>query len=176
MRAYYFEQSDADQRDPHDSGIPCPSSKLDELGVLHFPAIGRQKLDEVAVQRSYKNRDIMELSKDTLKDEYEKKLQMFYAEHLHEDEEIRYILEGSGYFDVRDKGDSTWIRIHCELDDLIILPAGIYHRFTLDHGNFVKVMRLFKEAPIWVALNRGDQADAVPCRKEYLHSLVPSAA
>ncbi len=44
----------------------------------------------------------------------------------------------AGYFDVRDLKDN-WIRVECTKGTMIVLPEGIYHRFTLDEGNYIKV-------------------------------------
>jgi len=89
---------------------------------------------------------------------------------LHEDEEIRFTLEGSGYFDVRDETDlkKRWIRIEVEPNDMIVLPAGMYHRFTPDLKNFIRAMRLFQDEPKWIAFNRGPDADTKSSRGKYL--------
>lgn len=39
--------------------------------------------------------EVVEISKDKLPG-YQEKIKMFYEEHIHTDEEIRYILAGTG--------------------------------------------------------------------------------
>jgi 1,2-dihydroxy-3-keto-5-methylthiopentene dioxygenase len=137
MKAYYFDDVPGDCRQPHDSGQEIPAGHLNELGVLyfHFPTVTDSSLpalNALAEKRSYAHRDEIIVSPQAMGDIYESKIKMFFDEHMHEDEEIRYILDGAGYFDVREKGDDRWLRIRLEKGDLLVLPAGIYHRFTVD--------------------------------------------
>lgn len=104
------------------------------MGVIayHFPTV--DGVNELAASRDYKNRDEVNVSPAGMGAIYEEKVKMFFHEHLHEDEEIRYILDGRGYFDVRDENEK-WVRCALDKGDLIILPAGIWHRFTTDENN-----------------------------------------
>ncbi|KAG2142244.1 Acireductone dioxygenase ARD family [Suillus bovinus] len=177
MRAYYFDNLEGDQRLPHDSGMDVSDEILKSIGVLHWhipiDSEGKyeQEIAAIAKERNYKNHDVVAISKEGLGDEFETKIKNFYHEHMHEDEEIRYLLEGTGFFDVREHSSESWIRCHMSAGDLLVLPAGIYHRFSLDMSNRVRTMRLFKDEPKWIAHNRGDQTDANPYRLEYLKSI-----
>ncbi|KAG9232969.1 1,2-dihydroxy-3-keto-5-methylthiopentene dioxygenase-like protein [Amylocarpus encephaloides] len=167
MKAYWYDNEAGDQREPHDSGRTVHPTYLQKLGVLYYHLSDEEDVNKLAADRSYKNRDVITVSPERMGDIYEEKVKSFFHEHLHEDEEIRYIRGGAGFFDVRSEGDE-WLRIFLEKDDLIVLPAGIYHRFTTDANNYVQAMRLFKEEPKWTPLNRGPEVDANPFRKEYL--------
>ncbi|KAF8124353.1 1,2-dihydroxy-3-keto-5-methylthiopentene dioxygenase [Boletus edulis] len=178
MRVYYFDNISGDQRLLHDSGIPVDDDILTSIGVRHWhipvpvPTTGDYpEVDAVARERGYKNRDVITITKEGLGDLYEAKLKSFYEEHMHEDEEIRYILEGSGFFDVRECPTDKWIRCALDAGDLLVLPAGIYHRFTLDEKNMIKAMRLFKDEPKWTPHNRSEATDANSYRVEYLKSI-----
>lgn len=46
--------------------------------------------------------DEVRVSPELLLD-YEEKIKYFFDEHLHNDDEVRYVIDGCGYFDVRDK-------------------------------------------------------------------------
>lgn len=153
---------------------PVTVEDLRDLGVLHWrldPKTmllpgddGKSKVDQICDEMGYKNRDEVTCSPDKLPD-YDKKLAMFFQEHIHEDDEIRLILDGVGYFDVRDK-DNRWVRIAMQAGDLIVLPAGCYHRFTMDTSDYTQAMRLFKEVPVWTPINRPCDDNAV--RKMYV--------
>ena len=128
---------------------------LEAIGVFstYISTSDIAELESLAAKRQYRNRDEIIVSPSVMGVVYESKVKMFFEEHLHEDEEIRWVLDGTGYFDVRDdrglvegkEGAGRWIRIAVEQGDLLVLPAGIYHRFTTAESNYIKAMRLFKE-------------------------------
>lgn len=164
-----------DQRSPLQLDPPQPVD-LEQLkkstGVLYWKIDADNYkeeglLDKIRKERGYSYEDVIEISPKTLPN-YDEKIKNFFQEHIHTDEEIRFAVAGSGYFDVRDP-DDRWIRVKLEKGDLIVLPAGIYHRFTLDEKNYIKAMRLFVGEPVWTPHNR--PADDMEARRQYVQKL-----
>lgn len=175
VRAWYMDNSDVDQRLEHHKQPPefiTLEDLFNKTGVEYFKVDYTDykndgTLTELKKKRGYTYEDEIICSKECLPN-YEEKLKNFFTEHLHTDEEIRLVLDGSGYFDVRD-GDDQWIRIEVKAGDLIIIPSGIYHRFTMDINNYIKAKRYFVGEPVWLPYNR--PSDDMKCRKEYLNRL-----
>lgn len=172
---FYHDNKDTPENftDEHDSGETVPADRLAQLGVVYRYIDNPEALEQIATERQYKNRDQVVLNLALFggdEEAYNAKMTQFYKEHFHEDEEIRYIVDGEGYFDVRDTED-RWIRAKLVKNDLLILPAGIYHRFTLlSRLKNVTAIRLFKDEPKWEAINR-EGARASGAREEYVRSV-----
>lgn len=160
IRAWYMdEDEETDQRAPHRRDEDCDVSRelLDSLGILQWSDIDGvedSQLAKIKEDRGYTYTDIITVSPGKLEG-YEQKIKNFYREHIHYDEEIRFCLDGTGYFDIRDK-DDKWIRVSVEKGDMIILPEGSYHRFTCDDKDYIQAMRLFVGEPIWTPYNRDE--------------------
>ncbi|XP_054167631.1 acireductone dioxygenase-like [Oppia nitens] len=127
-----------------------------------------EELAKHASSKGYVYTDVLDIHAERL-DNYSEKLRAFYTEHLHSDDEVRLVLVGSAYFDVRDI-DNRWVRIHVRRGDQLNLLAGTYHRFTLDVDNYVKLFRLFGSKPDWSSFNR--PADEHPARVDYMSRAV----
>ena len=69
-----------------------------------------------------------------------------FEEHLQNDDEGFYIIDGCYFIDIR-SNDDKWIRIKCQSGHVVTLPKGIYRRFTPDDDNYAKVMRLSEREP-----------------------------
>lgn len=160
MKAYYHDNDKSlGFTEAHDSGESVLVADLEKIGVFYRQVTTPEELDSIASKRGYRNRDTVDLGVAQMGGEeaFGRKLDMFYAEHYHEDEEIRYIVDGEGYFDVRGQ-DDRWIRVVVNKLDLLVLPAGIYHRFTVDSKQrAITAIRLFLNEPKWEAIPRGSQ-------------------
>ncbi|CAJ0565793.1 unnamed protein product, partial [Mesorhabditis spiculigera] len=176
VRAYYMQDPVTNQRDSCELDPPREATEEDlkrcDVWTMKIPIENdwEQKLDEEAKKVGLNYRDEIHVNKDKMPN-YEKKIKIFFEEHLHVDPEVRFVKGGSGYFDVRDREDK-WIRLAVSAGDFIFLPAGIYHRFTVDNNDYINAIRLFKDEPIWEAFNRSDhQTDEKPIRAEYLNTI-----
>lgn len=178
VRAWYYDGADNEPRCQPHMLHPGQFLSLEELanltGVEYFQfeadTIDTNKdYKKLREKRGYKNEDCVELSRQKVPN-YDEKMEIFFKEHLHADEEIRFTCAGSGYFDLRTVDSDQWIRVEVVKNDMLIVPAGIYHRFTLDSNEYVKVRRLFTEEPSWTPVNRPD-GDEHPVRLQYLQNM-----
>ncbi len=78
----------------------------------------------------------------------------FLAEHTHDDDEVRFFVEGAGAFYLR-KGGKVY-RVVCERNDLISVPAGTTHWFDTGPAPDFCAIRIFTTPDGWVGHFTGD--------------------
>lgn len=75
-------------------------------------------------------------------------LAKFDRVHYHTDEEVRYIVDGSGVFGFVLKGEK--FLVHVVKDDFISVPRNTNHWFYLDDKKRIKAVRYFRDMSGWV--------------------------
>jgi 1,2-dihydroxy-3-keto-5-methylthiopentene dioxygenase len=153
MKAYWLE-----------TGEPISAEELNANGVTHEVldvSNYKNDIERIMKANSYSSQDIVELT--PLTPNLPAILAKFDKEHLHTDDEVRFVLAGSGIFDVRAgaNSDGKWMRIEVFTGDYISVPANRYHRFFCMGDNFIRCVRLFKENPVWTPFYREEKEKAL---------------
>ena len=98
----------------------------------------------------YKTADVINIHPET--PNYEAIRNKFLSEHTHTEDEVRFFVEGQGYFWFNlDNGKDPIFNVLCEAGDLISVPANTRHWF--DAGKEkpnVKAIRIFIDQSGWV--------------------------
>ena len=99
-------------------------------------------------QGGYQTADVISINART--ENYGAIRAKFLAEHIHTEDEIRFFVDGQGYFWFNLEGAPVF-NLLCQKGDLISVPAGSKHWFDAGELNpFVKAIRIFIDQSGWV--------------------------
>ncbi|GAX88591.1 1,2-dihydroxy-3-keto-5-methylthiopentene dioxygenase [Effusibacillus lacus] len=110
----------------------------------------KSEIDALSEKRGYKTSDIVVLSDKT--PNLEQLLDMFRKEHHHSEDEVRFIVDGHGIFAIKGPKDGVYFDVELEAGDLISVPNGTRHWFTLMEDRKVKAIRIFTSTEGWAAI------------------------
>jgi 1,2-dihydroxy-3-keto-5-methylthiopentene dioxygenase len=131
-----------------EAGAHVPASAGDADVLAAYAA----DIDRIKARGGYRSHDVVRLTPDHPAREALR--QKFLSEHVHDDDEVRFFVEGSGLFYIRHGGAVH--ALECTAGDLIVLPAGTRHWFdTGEHPAFTAI-RLFTTPEGWEARYTSD--------------------
>lgn len=132
-----------------EASAPLPADPSDADILAAYAA----DVERLKARGGYQSCDVVRLTP-----EHPQRVEMrdkFLSEHVHDDDEVRFFVEGSGLFYIRSGGQVH--ALECTTGDLIVLPAGTRHWFdTGEHPRFTAI-RLFTTPEGWVARYTGDE-------------------
>ena len=106
------------------------------------------EISDLKSRQGYRTEDIVVLSDAT--PNLDAILEKFRREHHHTDDEVRFVVDGSGIFTIR-KNDLIF-DVTVTAGDLIVVPAYTRHWFELTPERKIKCIRIFKDPAGWVAI------------------------
>jgi len=75
-------------------------------------------------------------------------LNRFNSEHWHDEDEVRFIIEGRGLFHIHPR-EGEVVSITVEGGDLLRVPRGTWHWFDLCGERRIRAIRLFQDTSGW---------------------------
>ncbi|NEQ32642.1 MAG: cupin domain-containing protein [Leptolyngbya sp. SIO4C5] len=105
--------------------------------------------DEIAVLKEsggYTTADVIDITPDT--PNLDAMLAKFSQEHWHDEDEVRFTLEGRGLFHINPENGPV-IRVEVGPGDLLLVPRGTHHWFDLCRDRRIRAIRLFQDPNGW---------------------------
>ena len=120
-----------------------------------------KEIDKLKARGGYVTADVVNVTAQT--PGLDAMLAKFSREHLHEEDEVRFIVHGHGVFHVHPP-DSPVVAIEIEAGDLIRVPRGTWHWFDLCSDRQIRAIRLFQDPSGWTPVysNSGEETKFEP--------------
>jgi 1,2-dihydroxy-3-keto-5-methylthiopentene dioxygenase len=148
----YLASIDIQYKNWKPSCTVSPDASADE--VLRAFA---EPIEELKKQGGYVTADVIDVNPNT--PNLDTMLAKFSKEHWHDEDEVRYIVEGRGLFHIHPPGKPV-VAIEVEAGDLIRVPRGTHHWFDLCGDRRIRAIRLFQDTAGWTPHYTGTGVDA----------------
>lgn len=119
----------------------APDAPAEEILAAYAPEIERLK-----AQGGYVTADVIDVHPET--PDLEAMLAKFNREHWHDEDEVRFIIQGRGLFHIHPRSGPV-VAIEVEAGDLIRVPRGTWHWFDLCPDRRIRAVRLFQDRAGW---------------------------
>jgi 1,2-dihydroxy-3-keto-5-methylthiopentene dioxygenase len=107
------------------------------------------EINRLKTKGGYVTADVVDVTPQT--PGLEGMLVKFKREHWHDEDEVRFIIEGRGVFHIHPKAGPV-AAIEVEAGDLIRVPRGTRHWFNLCADRRIRAIRLFQDPAGWTPL------------------------
>jgi 1,2-dihydroxy-3-keto-5-methylthiopentene dioxygenase len=105
-----------------------------------------KEIERLNAEGGYVTADVIDVKPDT--PNLETLLQKFRTEHWHDEDEVRFIIEGTGLFHIHPV-DKPVMAVEVGPGDLLKVPRGTHHWFDLCSERRIRAIRLFQDMSGW---------------------------
>ncbi|HSB11911.1 MAG TPA: cupin domain-containing protein [Blastocatellia bacterium] len=104
------------------------------------------EIEKLKTRGGYVTADVIDVNANT--PGLDAMLAKFNREHWHDEDEVRFIIQGRGLFHIHPEAGSV-VSIEVEAGDLIRVPRGTWHWFNLCESREIRAIRLFQDPAGW---------------------------